>query len=140
MASRPTVAVHSTSGGTSCPILSLSLLIFYSPESSSSLPLPAVLTAPIRLDVVAQVHSQSRVCPPVLSRSRPHREHRKEQAPGLRRERKGRPPNLCRVLGYRSCRRSYSPCRRWWNAPLRPGTYIPSYRSSPLIFVLGCLW
>jgi len=29
------------------------------PEPSSSLPLPAVLTAPIRLDVVAQVHSES---------------------------------------------------------------------------------
>ncbi|KIM80421.1 hypothetical protein PILCRDRAFT_822552 [Piloderma croceum F 1598] len=39
MASRPTVNVRSTSG-----------------ESSTSLPLPAVLTAPIRLDVVAQVH------------------------------------------------------------------------------------
>ncbi|KAI6125106.1 ribosomal protein L4 domain-containing protein [Pisolithus croceorrhizus] len=39
MASRPTVTVHATSG-----------------EASSSLPLPAVLTAPIRLDVVAQVH------------------------------------------------------------------------------------
>ncbi|KAG6373325.1 ribosomal protein L4 domain-containing protein [Boletus reticuloceps] len=39
MASRPTVTVHTTSG-----------------EPSSSLPLPAVLTAPIRLDVVAQVH------------------------------------------------------------------------------------
>ncbi|KAF8268467.1 ribosomal protein L4 domain-containing protein [Lactarius quietus] len=39
MASRPTVNVRSTSG-----------------EASSSLPLPAVLTAPIRLDVVQQVH------------------------------------------------------------------------------------
>ncbi|KAI6025835.1 ribosomal protein L4 domain-containing protein [Pisolithus orientalis] len=39
MASRPTVTVHAVSG-----------------EASSSLPLPAVLTAPIRLDVVAQVH------------------------------------------------------------------------------------
>ncbi|KIM64281.1 hypothetical protein SCLCIDRAFT_1213378 [Scleroderma citrinum Foug A] len=39
MASRPTVSVHAASG-----------------EASSSLPLPAVLTAPIRLDVVAQVH------------------------------------------------------------------------------------
>ncbi|KAM6490603.1 Ribosomal protein L4 domain containing protein [Amanita muscaria] len=39
MASRPTVNVRSTSG-----------------EATSSLPLPAVLTAPIRLDVVAQVH------------------------------------------------------------------------------------
>ncbi|KAI5998843.1 ribosomal protein L4 domain-containing protein [Pisolithus albus] len=39
MASRPTVTVHAASG-----------------EASSSLPLPAVLTAPIRLDVVAQVH------------------------------------------------------------------------------------
>ncbi|KAI6042481.1 ribosomal protein L4 domain-containing protein [Pisolithus marmoratus] len=39
MASRPTVSVHAVSG-----------------EASSSLPLPAVLTAPIRLDVVAQVH------------------------------------------------------------------------------------
>ncbi|KAG8213146.1 ribosomal protein L4 domain-containing protein [Butyriboletus roseoflavus] len=37
MASRPTVTVHSA-------------------DSSSSLPLPAVFTAPIRLDVVAQVH------------------------------------------------------------------------------------
>ncbi len=27
-------------------------------EASTSLPLPAVLTAPIRLDVVAQVHSE----------------------------------------------------------------------------------
>ncbi|PFH48371.1 hypothetical protein AMATHDRAFT_5865 [Amanita thiersii Skay4041] len=39
MASRPTVNVRSTTG-----------------EASTSLPLPAVLTAPIRLDVVAQVH------------------------------------------------------------------------------------
>jgi large subunit ribosomal protein L4e len=39
MASRPTVNVHAASG-----------------EASTSLPLPAVLTAPIRLDVVAQVH------------------------------------------------------------------------------------
>ncbi|KAJ3751108.1 ribosomal protein L4 domain-containing protein [Lentinula detonsa] len=39
MASRPTVNVRSASG-----------------EASSSLPLPAVLTAPIRLDVVSQVH------------------------------------------------------------------------------------
>ncbi|KAJ3483579.1 hypothetical protein NLI96_g6221 [Meripilus lineatus] len=39
MASRPTVSIHSTSG-----------------EASGSLPLPAVLTAPIRLDVVQQVH------------------------------------------------------------------------------------
>ncbi|RDB29344.1 60S ribosomal protein L4-B [Hypsizygus marmoreus] len=39
MASRPTVNVRSSSG-----------------EPSSSLPLPAVLTAPIRLDVVSQVH------------------------------------------------------------------------------------
>ncbi|KAG7087536.1 hypothetical protein E1B28_013493 [Marasmius oreades] len=39
MASRPTVNVRSGSG-----------------EASTSLPLPAVLTAPIRLDVVAQVH------------------------------------------------------------------------------------
>lgn len=57
MASRPTVNVRSTSGG--------KLFIFYLfipqftcyPEASSSLPLPAVLTAPIRLDVVQQVHS-----------------------------------------------------------------------------------
>ncbi|KAJ2932503.1 hypothetical protein H1R20_g4583, partial [Candolleomyces eurysporus] len=39
MASRPTVSIRSTAG-----------------EASSSLPLPAVLTAPIRLDVVQQVH------------------------------------------------------------------------------------
>ncbi|KAA1477146.1 hypothetical protein DENSPDRAFT_808219 [Dentipellis sp. KUC8613] len=39
MASRPTVNVHAASG-----------------EASTSLPLPAVLTAPIRLDVVQQVH------------------------------------------------------------------------------------
>ncbi|KAL5525559.1 hypothetical protein ACEPAG_6895 [Sanghuangporus baumii] len=39
MASRPTVSIRSLSG-----------------EASSSLPLPAVLTAPIRLDVVQQVH------------------------------------------------------------------------------------
>ncbi|KZP03423.1 hypothetical protein FIBSPDRAFT_807825, partial [Athelia psychrophila] len=39
MASRPTVHVHSATG-----------------EASTSLHLPAVLTAPIRLDVVAQVH------------------------------------------------------------------------------------
>ncbi|KIY43866.1 hypothetical protein FISHEDRAFT_52692 [Fistulina hepatica ATCC 64428] len=39
MAARPTVSVLSASG-----------------EASTSLPLPAVLTAPIRLDVVAQVH------------------------------------------------------------------------------------
>jgi large subunit ribosomal protein L4e len=39
MASRPTVQIHSTGG-----------------KASSSLPLPAVLTAPIRLDVVQQVH------------------------------------------------------------------------------------
>lgn len=36
------------------PKLSLKLLA----EASTSLPLPAVLTAPIRLDVVSQVHSE----------------------------------------------------------------------------------
>jgi len=41
MAARPTVSVFSAKG-----------------ESSSSLPLPAVFTAPIRLDVVQQVHSE----------------------------------------------------------------------------------
>ena len=33
-----------------------------SPEASGSLPLPAVLTAPIRLDVVQQVHSTHVLC------------------------------------------------------------------------------
>jgi hypothetical protein len=42
MAARPTVSVFSAQG-----------------ESSGSLPLPAVFTAPIRLDVVQQVHSES---------------------------------------------------------------------------------
>lgn len=46
MASRPVVNFFSESG-----------------EASGSLPLPAVLTAPIRLDVVAQVHSQYRDSP-----------------------------------------------------------------------------
>jgi len=41
MAARPTVSVFSAQG-----------------ESSGSLPLPAVFTAPIRLDVVQQVHSE----------------------------------------------------------------------------------
>lgn len=43
MAARPTVTVWSAQG-----------------ESSGSLPLPAVFTAPIRLDVVQQVHSKLR--------------------------------------------------------------------------------
>lgn len=42
MAARPTITVWSAQG-----------------ESSGSLPLPAVFTAPIRLDVVQQVHSES---------------------------------------------------------------------------------
>jgi hypothetical protein len=61
MASRPTVSIRSATGGTCvrfgmenwklmCCYISLS-------EASGSLPLPAVLTAPIRLDVVQQVHS-----------------------------------------------------------------------------------
>ena len=59
MASRPTVNVRSTSGG-----ISFISDVFYSQftrylDPSSSLPLPAVLTAPIRLDVVQQVHSAS---------------------------------------------------------------------------------
>ena len=41
MAARPTITVWSAQG-----------------ESSGSLPLPAVFTAPIRLDVVQQVHSK----------------------------------------------------------------------------------
>ena len=41
MAARPTITVWSDKG-----------------ESSGSLPLPAVFTAPIRLDVVQQVHSK----------------------------------------------------------------------------------
>jgi hypothetical protein len=45
MAARPTVSVFSAKG-----------------ESSSSLPLPAVFTAPIRLDVVQQVHSELLFC------------------------------------------------------------------------------
>jgi hypothetical protein len=40
-------------------------------EASSSLPLPAVLTAPIRLDVVQQVHSAYKPCPhPIVVCSR----------------------------------------------------------------------
>jgi hypothetical protein len=45
MAARPTVSVFSAQG-----------------ESSGSLPLPAVFTAPIRLDVVQQVHSELLFC------------------------------------------------------------------------------
>lgn len=41
MAARPTITVWSAEG-----------------ESSGSLPLPQVFTAPIRLDVVQQVHSE----------------------------------------------------------------------------------
>ena len=48
------------------PLLAVCLFIIYIIyilpfilEASSSLPLPAVLTAPIRLDVVQQVHSKS---------------------------------------------------------------------------------
>jgi len=40
-------------------LLHLQSLLTPFTEASSSLPLPAVLTAPIRLDVVAQVHSMS---------------------------------------------------------------------------------
>jgi hypothetical protein len=62
MASRPTVSVHSTSGGNIFIFyVSISQFTCYS-EASSSLPLPAVLTAPIRLDVVQQVHSACRHC------------------------------------------------------------------------------
>ncbi len=44
-------------------IVELKLKIISTAEASSSLPLPAVLTAPIRLDVVQQVHSEFRsVC------------------------------------------------------------------------------
>jgi len=43
MAARPTVTVYAGSG-----------------EASGSLALPAVFTAPIRLDVVQQVHSECR--------------------------------------------------------------------------------
>ncbi len=42
MAARPTITVWDAKG-----------------ESAGSLPLPAVFTAPIRLDVVQQVHSES---------------------------------------------------------------------------------
>ena len=58
MASRPTVSVHAVSGG-SLDIFHPESTLTPSTEASSSLPLPAVLTAPIRLDVVAQVHSMS---------------------------------------------------------------------------------
>lgn len=62
MASRPTVSIRSTSGGILgllCGMPGNSDTFFFHAESSSSLPLPAVLTALIRLDVVAQVHSES---------------------------------------------------------------------------------
>ena len=50
-----------------------------------------------------------------------NREHRQEQEAGVRCEREGRPPDLCRVLGYWSCSCSYS-SRRWWRyPPFRPG-------------------
>lgn len=45
MAARPTVTVYAASG-----------------EASGSLALPSVFTAPIRLDVVQQVHSELKIC------------------------------------------------------------------------------
>lgn len=105
-------------------LLHLQSLLIRFTEASSSLPLPAVLTAPIRLDVVAQVHSMSTTtCSSFLhplTLSSP-REPRKEQTPGVRRQRKSRPPNLRRIMGYRSCCSPYPSCRRWRHPPLWPG-------------------
>ncbi|QRV84711.1 ribosomal protein S12/S23 [Ceratobasidium sp. AG-Ba] len=87
MASRPTVSIRSASG-----------------EASGSLTLPAVLTAPIRLDVVQQVHksiAKTSVKP----------------TPSLRM----RPPNFGRVLGYWSCCCRIPRVGRWRNSPFRPG-------------------
>lgn len=57
MASRPTVSVRSASGGNIFISGTRIPQFTYYLEASSTLPLPAVLTAPIRLDVVQQVHS-----------------------------------------------------------------------------------
>lgn len=57
MASRPTVNVRSASGGNIYLTYLNQIAEHLILEASTSLPLPAVLTAPIRLDVVSQVHS-----------------------------------------------------------------------------------
>ena len=57
MASRPTVNVRSSTGGMFVVHNHDTTIQAFFAEASSSLPLPAVLTAPIRLDVVQQVHS-----------------------------------------------------------------------------------
>ena len=96
-------------------------LMFFS-EASTSLPLPAVLTAPIRLDVVQQVHSayleDERVYPGLMEN---FREHRQEQKAGIFREREGRPPNERRIVGYWSRCCPYSPCWRRRNPPFGSG-------------------
>ena len=68
---------------------------FFFSEASTSLPLPAVLTAPIRLDVVQQVHSAYDYGTAQIDGLflKIFREHREEQKAGLLREREGWPPN-----------------------------------------------
>lgn len=94
-----------------------------SPSPPSSLPPSGSMSSP-----------RSTVSPPravPAPHSPPPRERRKEQAPGLRRQRKGGPPDLCRVLGHRPCRRAYPPCRRRRNTPLGPGTPVSTSASLP---------
>lgn len=72
--------------------ISMKLICCLGP-STSSLPLPAVLTAPIRLDVVQQVHSTCSylaLCTKVLNI---RREHCQEQEASIRCEREGWSPD-----------------------------------------------
>lgn len=150
MAARPTVSVYTDAG-----------------EASGSVALPKVFTAPIRMDVVQQVHSEYLwelkgergedverrsaerrrrdgneagtgrdrtngrdggqlerrlgTIEQTLTLCPARRVHGQEPTTGLRCRRKRRSPNLGRILGYRSSRRPYPPCRRWWYRSIRPG-------------------
>merc|ERR1711939_754093 len=58
---------------------------------------------------------------PYRCRAAGAQEHGEEPSSALRRLEGGWTPDLCRVVGYRSCRRTYPSCWRWGYAPLWPG-------------------
>ena len=86
MASRPTVGIRSSTGGVCINDAEKYHGFTLSSEASGSLPLPAVLTAPIRLDVVQQVHSTHILDqgPMDVVFTMDCREHRQKQETGIR--------------------------------------------------------
>lgn len=87
--------------------------------SGTEVKLPAVFRAPIRPDVVSFVHDQL-----LRNKRQPYAVSTKAGVFIILFEfYLFRSSNLCRIMGYRSCRRPYSSCPWWWNSPLRSGCF-----------------